>query len=217
MIELNITMNHTGKMKGMQSLSTSCASNPLCLKNKEIAGSICEKCYAQTMMRMYPNLRMAEDRNAAILKEAIILPEDLPYINAAFFRLEAFGDLHNANHLSNYVALAQKNAHCRFALWSKNYSVLLDYFAQNKLPPNLNIIVSSLMMNRPVDVSRFKEIGLPVKTFTVYTKEYVQANHIEINCGGKSCAACLLCYKENAVTEIRELLKSDQRKKEALA
>ena len=37
------------KMEGIQSISTSCLANPICEARKKIKGSICEKCYADTL------------------------------------------------------------------------------------------------------------------------------------------------------------------------
>lgn len=209
---LGICTNHNGKMKGMQSMSTSCAHNPLCKKNANIKGSICEKCYAQTMMKMYKNLDKKCETNTQLLTERVIPTRELPFINSNYFRFEAFGDIHNETHLINYVNIAKKNKHCRFALWSKNYGVLLDYFKEHKVPSNMNIIVSSLFINKEQTLSRFKELNIPTKVFTVYTKGYVKENNIGINCGAKSCATCLQCYKKNKVVAINELLKSDQKK-----
>ena len=82
MNELHITTKHTGKMTGMQSLSTSCKTNPNCEKNAKIEGSVCQKCYAQRQMKMYKNMSAAFEKNAEILTKGIIPNEDLPIINA---------------------------------------------------------------------------------------------------------------------------------------
>jgi hypothetical protein len=44
------------------------------------------------------------------------------------------------------------------------------------------------------------------KVFTVYTKQYVKENNIDINCGGKKCKDCLLCYVGDEKL-IRELMR----------
>lgn len=213
MNKIHITEYHEGKMLGMQSLSTSCASNPICLKNHKITGSICEKCYAQTLLKMRPRLKTRLEENVSLLADRIVPWDELPWINANIFRFEAFGDLHNTVQLQNYVNMAKKNSHCRFALWTKNYDVAYDFFSQNPVPDNMNILLSSLMINVPVNTARFKALGIPVKTFTVYRLEYAEDNAVEINCGAKRCMECRLCYEKNDRNEIRELLKSDQAKK----
>jgi len=212
MTELHITTKHEGKMTGMMSLSTNCMANPLCEKNHMIAGSICEKCYAQTIMKMRPRLKNACQRNVIPLTEGIIPERELPFINAAVFRFEAFGELYNENQLQNYVNIAKKNYHCMFALWTKNYDLAYNFFKRYKKPDNLNVILSSIMINQPIDSRHFLLEGISVKTFTVYRADFVEANGIEINCGARNCLECGLCYKRDSVSEIRELLKSDRKK-----
>jgi len=215
MNEIQITLNHSGKMKGMQSLSTNTLTNSLCTKNHQIEGSICAKCYSQTLLKMRKTLQAKTERNTILLTKRILKFEELPYVNTLYFRFEAFGDVHNRTHLINYMNMAIKNPHCRFALFTKNYKVAYEYFQHNPIPTNVNIILSSLMINKPISVDKFIKAGIKVKTFTVYRKEAVAQNNIEINCGAKSCISCLNCYTKNDIIDIRELLKSDQKKGES--
>lgn len=46
---VHFTVNHTGKMTGMASLSTSVIDNPICAARAKVKGSICEKCFAANM------------------------------------------------------------------------------------------------------------------------------------------------------------------------
>ena len=66
------------------------------------------------------------------------------------------------------------------------------------------IIVSSLFLNTPIDINAW---WFADKVFTVYTKDYIEEHHIEINCGAKACLRCMLCYKHNDVKYINEVLK----------
>jgi hypothetical protein len=212
LLKLELTTQHSGKMQGMQSISTSCKTNPTCAKNSKIDGSICQKCYAQQFLSLRPALNLKCLRNTALLTEKELKNEDVPFINAQFFRLEAFGELYNETHLKNYLMLVRKNPHVLFALWSKNYDLIYDYFSKNQMPDNLNVLLSSIMINKPISINRFIEAGVDVKTFTVYSKEFVAENSIKINCGSTKCSECLLCYKKDMEKEICELLKSDQKR-----
>lgn len=191
MNELHITTKHTGKMTGMQSLSTSCKTNPNCEKNAKIEGSVCQKCYAQRQMKMYKNMSAAFEKNAEILTKRIIPNEDLPIINACYFRFESFGDLHNSTQLVNYFNICKKNPDVHFALWTKNPWIVAEVADQK--PKNLQIIVSSLMLNKQIDISNMPYID---KVFTVYDKETIDKEGININCGARSCLACHKCYKK---------------------
>ena len=76
----------------------------------------------------------------------------------------------------------------------------------------MNLIISSMMINRPIKIKKFLDAGVKVKVFTVYNLEFVEEAKIDINCGAKSCISCLQCYSKNDIIYINEMLKSDQKK-----
>ena len=126
MKKLKITLKHSGKMEGMQSLSTLSFTNPLCEKNKKIGGSVCSKCYVTRALRYKNNQQVFID-NADILTKSILKYEELPLLNVAYFRFEAFGELINHYQLINYINICKKNKTTHFALWSKNYELIKSY------------------------------------------------------------------------------------------
>lgn len=199
---LHITKNHTGKMKGMQSLSTSCKVNPNCAKYAKVKGSICEKCYAQRMMGMYKGLEDCTKRNTEILTSRVLDMDELPLINACYFRLEAFGDLNNTTQLINYFNICKKNPDVHFALWTKNPGIVREVADQK--PKNLVILVSSIMVNHPVELDKMPYAD---KVFTVYDKETIAKDNININCGAKNCLKCHSCYKKSGPKYVNEKLK----------
>ena len=89
---LHFTTNHSGKMAGMVSISTSVTTNERCKKNAAIPGSICEKCFAAKQMKMYKNMEAPMVENQRILTSDILPMEKLPTINNLYFRFESFGD-----------------------------------------------------------------------------------------------------------------------------
>ena len=207
---LHFCTEHTGKMSGMYSLSTSPKCNPHCEERAKIKGSICEKCYSQKMHKNYKDLAKWTKSNSEILTTGIIDKEKLPYINAHSFRLEAFGDLINTNQVVNYFNLCRKNPAVHFAIWTKNPFIMANAINTGyKKPSNLIVLYSSPMINVKVsleDVQRaFPFID---KVFTVYDNEEVAKQHgAVINCGTKNCIECLTCYRKNNTTVISELLK----------
>ena len=124
-------------------------------------------------------------------------------------RLESFGDIINATHLQNYVNLVKKNNHCMFCLFTKNYTVVFNYFKTHKQPKNLSIVISSLLLNETFDVSRISDLHLTnLKIFTVYTKAYANKHGVIINCGKNRCIDCRRCYTKNKTPiYVSELLK----------
>lgn len=202
--ELHLTTNHTGKMKGMASLSTCCKSNPNCQRYCNVDGSICQKCYAQRMMKMYTSMDACLERNTQILTTSILPTEDLPLLNYCYFRFEAFGDLHNETQLINYFNICKKNPDTHFALWTKNPHIVKNVVETVKKPKNLQIILSSLFINTEVDISNMPYID---KVFTVYDQATIDKEGIEINCGARNCLKCHKCYKANGTKVINEKLK----------
>lgn len=202
---IHFTLNHTGKMEGMQSLSTSCICNPACLARMKDEGSICSKCFAAAMHKRYSALGARMEHNTVALSKNLYSVEELPIVNAAFFRLESFGDLGSVTQAQNYLRLCKRNPWTRFALWTKNPGYLARAIElEGGKPDNLNVILSSPYMNTTCDASRWAFVD---KTFTVWTKDAIEAQGVQINCGSRKCLDCMLCYTKNDIREVNEILK----------
>ena len=197
---LHITEKMSGKMEGMMSLNTSCKTNPFCAKHAQVKGSVCEKCYAQRQMKRYTNMSQCYERNAEVLTKSVIPDEYLPVINAAYFRLEAFGDLINTTQVVNYFNICKRNPHTNFALWTKNPQLIAPVATEK--PDNLQIVLSSIMVNQKVN-NKYPFVD---KVFTVYDQATIDKENININCGAKQCLTCLKCYTKGE-TVINEKLK----------
>lgn len=200
--------DHQGKMKGINSIGTSCANNPYCIKRRENGDSVCSHCYAATYMKMRKSLQQHLEDNANILTTRLITEREIPVTNANVFRFESFGDLYNATHLANYVLICERNPYTKFGLWTKNTWILDELFNKNgiKKPDNLSIVVSSPMLNKQMELDREK-FWFVDHVFTVYTKEFIAENNIEINCGSRDCLGCQLCYHTDTDFYVREKLK----------
>ena len=201
---VHYTIKHTGKMEGMQSLSTSCLCNKYCKNRSNNSELVCSHCYAQRQMKIYKNLNACLERNTEILTGRILKEAEIPMINASFFRFESFGDLINKMQITNYFNICKKNKHVNFALWTKNPWIIEEAIESGeKKPRNLQIVYSSPCLNDPVDPG-YEFID---KIFTVFDKDYIKKNGIEINCGAKSCLLCNKCYRKNKERYINEKLK----------
>jgi len=207
---LKFTTNHTGKMEGMYSLSTSVLLNENCRERAKNPLTICSKCYAKKMTHNYKDLEKCLEQNTEILTSSIIPVEKLPYINAHSFRLEAFGDLINSNQVINYFNLCKKNSSVHFAIWTKNPFIISNAISKGyKKPANLIVIYSSPFIDKKVTLEEIqKHFPFVDKVFTVYSsEETAAANNATINCGSKKCIECLNCYRKTGNDEISELLK----------
>lgn len=206
MQKIQITTNHTGKMQGMQSLSTACTSNEICRARAAVPGSVCAKCYAARQLAYQSTTREKMERNAEVLREPIPA-EAIPKINAALFRFEAFGDVATPAQVENYFRIAAANKRTRFALWTKNAGIVAQAIRDGaKKPANLVIIYSSPLLNKPSE-NAFKVWGFIDKVFTVYDEQAIKRGKININCGARNCLECGKCYNKSGAKFINEKLK----------
>ena len=206
---LSVSQGLTGKMAGMPAITSSMLCNEYGERLRLISGTVCEKCYTLKYLQSRPNVEKCYRENTELLTKSVIPIHQLPFINAAMCRLESFGDIINATHLQNYINLVKKNSHCVFSLFTKNYTVVFNYFKTHKQPKNLSIVISSLLLNQPFDVNCLNETNITnVKIFTVYTKAYAKGNGVIINCGKNRCIDCQRCYKLNKTPiYVSEILK----------
>ena len=200
--------DHSGKMKGINSIGTSCAENTFCLERRKNGDSVCSHCYAATYMKMRKTLQQHLAENANILTTRLLKTNEIPVTNAQVFRFESFGDLYNTTHLANYVLICERNPFTKFALWTKNTWVLDELFNKNgiKKPDNLSIVVSSPLLNTEMNLDRekFKFVD---HLFTVYDKKFIADNNVNVNCGANNCLGCQLCYHRDTDFYVREKLK----------
>lgn len=190
---LHYCVNHTGKMSGLQSLSTSVTTNPHCIARRAKGDSICAKCFAAAMMARYKNLDLCTIENGRILSAGLIPESQLPIIPVRYFRFESTGDLSSMIQAANYIRIAAKNPDTLCALWTKNPQYIQQAInAGFVIPANLQIVLSSPIINKPIKSTRFEFVN---KIFTVYDKK--AAKDVNINCGARSCLACGRCYRPN--------------------
>jgi len=130
------------------------------------------------------------------------------------FRIESFGDIHNVIHAHNYwlicayVAKLSEvlNYHVCVAWWTKNYDFMCDAFSDLSedikawARKNTSVVLSSVFVNVPISekIVAYVEsiLGMKVKTFTVYSEDYITEHNIRINCGSRDCNGCGNCYKK---------------------
>ena len=204
-VGVHITTNHTGKMRGMISLSTSCLCNKYCKAYAKDPKKVCHKCYAVTQMNYQKSMQPCFEKNTKILTESVIPKEYLPIINAAVFRFEAFGDIQNETQVINYFNICKKNKHVNFALWTKNPAIIDRAIKSGHAKPkNLQIVLSSHYLNKVADINRWSFVD---KIFTVFTKDYIEENNVKINCKGESCLLCQKCYHKNKEIYMNEELR----------
>jgi hypothetical protein len=221
-IEYSICKKHGGKMKGLWSISTACTACELCRKRhgegkisfKEAqkiieAICICLFCYSFDMLKRYPSLKKKLEDNTKFYCYNNLEDKDIPFINCAFFRFEAFGDLINVQQFKNYCTIAKNNKHCTFTLFTKNSFIVKNAFEMYGIekPENMIIIYSNSMMNTEKELEKVQEqYSFIDKVFNVYSPAAIEHYNKKVNCGARACAKCLKCYKKSENSDFNNLI-----------
>lgn len=214
--------NMSDKLAGILALSTNCLLNARCLERMKKGDSICAKCYAANIQLMRAGVLQNTSYNTIALNEKVLPIEIIPDLSEyAELRIEVLGDTGSWIAAANYMDIARENPTVAVTAWTKNP----DHYAKAiengySKPENFTLILSSPIINKPAAVKEYFYPGLVDHVFTVYTWDYIISNGLDesfINCGGRSCKTCQLCYKYGKASKkyfINELLKSDVKKAE---
>lgn len=115
-----------------------------------------QKCYAHKLERLRPSVRQAYQKNFDRLLadpdtywrevEAVIMMN-------RYFRFHVSGDIPDRDYLERMIAVARRNGHCQILCFTKKFSLVNAYLANNPcLPGNLHMIFSAwpgLTMENP--------------------------------------------------------------------
>lgn len=134
------------------------------MKLREVANSICSKCYALKGRYVFPNVQNALEQrfaglsnpNWASMMVAMISKRE----KSGFFRWHDSGDLQSVAHLAAIVEIAKQLPSIQFWLPTREYSIVSEYMASNAIPANLTIRLSALMFNAPAPSAIAKRLGL---------------------------------------------------------
>ena len=222
----------TGKLAGIQGISSSCLCNSFCIAMHKLPDTICWNCYAVQGLSFKAGARYHYARNTELLSEDLLTPEQIAElkIKADIFRFETHGDWVNLNSALNEIAIARAYPHTEFSVWTKRTDLLRQLGKMGvKQPKNLHVKVSSPLRDKVLDQSVKQElsaIGWEVTYFTVVSLDYLTRNYTMeqlqlhgdeiITCGGRNCRGCMRCYGNHPYADLLELLKQDVRKAKKL-
>ena len=191
----------SGKLQGLRAISTNTLTNPYCIKQNASGNgeNICTKCYSHSMLSTFrKNTAPALQRNSDLLGNEILSDAQIPFINDAFHRFSAHGELINEIHLANLCKICEFNPHTKFSLWTKRNDLVRKYFDTNEKPANLTLLFSNpkigtILKHPPKHFD---------KTFNnVHKGQFVEQQ----NCTGQKCMSCLLCYNSPINTIVEEV------------
>ena len=161
--------------------------------------SICKntcgkKCYAKKLCMLRPTVLNAYARNTAVQKLAIhayfkAINKAVKKVN--FFRFHVSGDIPNKKYFSLMIKTAEKNLHCEFLVFTKQYKIVNDFIKDGgNIPENMHILFSGWTNLKPDNPYNLPET-------MVYSKPE-EINPEWILCGG-NCLNCAInkshCWK----------------------
>lgn len=187
------TATQKSKLAGINSLSTSCLDNYMCLRRMQYEELICSSCYAETQQKYQHGTAERNIINGIILKNVVIPVKAWKTFYNNFdinsvFRFESFGDISNLIQVENYCNMCRAFPKVRFAAWTKNVFQWCYTFDRIGKPKNLSFVVSSPIIGKTVSSWIIEKWGGYIDhVFTVYKKGACAA----INCGGRKCMDCI--------------------------
>ena len=210
-----------GKLEGFQAISVNTITNKFCqvMHNTQKRDDIiCRKCYSFATLeskRFGNNLEKALQRNSDLLSKP--LDEDcIPFINAAYFRFNAHGELINCVHFENLILIARNNSHCKFALWTKRKDIvnLVKHDLEQegrRFPDNLILVWSNPIVDdvhwRPPTNFDYVFNNVTSDDIDVMYKDWLTGKYAMTTnavadkhykpCTGQKCKDCLNCYDFN--------------------
>ena len=206
-----------GKLKDFQAISVNTITNGFCqsMHNIKRDDVICKKCYSFATLeskRFGSNLENALQRNSDLLYKPLD-KNCLPFINAAYFRFNAHGELINHVHFKNLILIAKHNPHCKFALWTKRKDIVRlvkrdmkknsDEFPNNLILVWSNPIVDDVHFVPPEGFDYVFNNITSDEVDVMYrdwlTDKYVMTTNAVADkhykpCTGQKCKDCLNCY-----------------------
>ena len=207
-----------GKLQDFQAISVNTITNKFCqdMHNTKRGDIICRKCYSFATLeskRFGNNLENALQRNSDLLSKP--LDEDcVPFMNAAYFRFNAHGELINRVHFENLILIARNNSHCKFALWTKRKDIVnlvkRDLEQEGRrFPNNLILVWSNPIVNdvhfNPPQGFDYVFNNVTYDEADIIYKDRVRGGYaMAINavadkhykpCTGQKCKDCLNCYE----------------------
>jgi len=189
---------HSGKMDGILSVSTSTLDNRFC--QCEFA-EVCQYCYAKQFEPYRLTLETRLKENSKLLSSRLLKDSEVPRFEPdSTVRFNSFGELINRQHLDNLVKIAELNPKVHFGLWTKRYNLTFG----RKFPGNLHLVASAFALDayrKPSDAKALLESHPEFDRVFVVT-----ASNEDLNCS-LECKSCLVCYRSGGPLLIREHLR----------
>lgn len=162
-------------------------------KLRNVADTICSKCYALKGRYGFPNVQNALERRFANLKNELWVQAMTIAIrgteSSGYFRWHDSGDIQDLDHLDKIVQVARNLPEIKFWLPTREFSTVAAWKRRNgDLPSNLTIRLSALKINGAPPTTIAKLLGLVTSGVT----------KSGFNCPapsqGNKCLSCRACW-----------------------
>jgi hypothetical protein len=178
----------------------------------QIAGSICNSCYANkgNYHRYANNIEPAQHARLESINLAIESAEyraewlsamQVLIGNNKYFRFHDSGDLQSVEHLELYAELARAMPDCRFWLPTREYGIVSAFHALHDIPENLTIRLSAMFTDKPVKIPASLSGVKGITASNVHSKAgAVSGAECPAYKQGGQCRDCRTCWTDTAVS-----------------
>ena len=136
-------------------------------KLREVAGSICSKCYAMKGRYTFANVANALERRFASLEDpawidAMVVLISKHCAKSGHFRWHDAGDVQSVQHLSRIMEVCRRTPDIRHWLPTREYQAVREWKAANgEFPENLCVRASLFMLNQAFNRALTQGLGCP--------------------------------------------------------
>jgi hypothetical protein len=164
-------------------------------KMRKVKGSICSICYALKGRYAFGNVQNALERRFKKISGKCWVKDMIACISkvetSGYFRWHDSGDVQSVAHLKRIVEICEGTPEIRHWLPTREYATVRKFLESGaKIPPNLTIRLSALMVDGPAPESLARRIGVQVSG----------ASESAYSCPapkqGNICGSCRECWRK---------------------
>jgi len=166
-------------------------------KLKNVAGSVCNKCYAMRGNYMFRTVQASLMKRFKSLSNPFwvraMTVAITKKVGTGYFRWHDSGDIQSVGHLKKIIQVCNNLPDIKFWLPTREYAIISKYLAKGgKFPVNLTVRLSSLMIDGPAPTgiaTRFNLVTSGVSSNGNFTCPASQQ--------GNKCQDCRACWDKN--------------------
>ena len=161
------------------------------MKLRDVAGSICSKCYALKGNYGFPNVQDALMRRFDKLSDPKWVEAMSFLINkvekSGYFRWHDSGDIQDVPHLKRIVEVCKNTPNIKHWLPTREYGFVTEYLKDNTFPDNLTVRLSTYMLEGKPPTGIASRYNLPTSGVSKGSFN-CPASHQDNKC--QDCRAC---------------------------